>query len=179
LLQDKTSFYTFLISVILALAGTISLAYFFTQIKKIRKTQRIVNKQKDKIEELSEIQCKDRSESYYYYANICSILGGLEMDDKYANYNKSFYYYMRAIKYLLLSKRYDGISDILTNAHLALDFAKKSSIVSSQDLKLEERHISEILSTCSKLKNDSNINLTDSIDLLIKRFESNIDKLRG
>ena len=86
---------------------------------------------------------------------------------------------MRAIKYLLLSKRYDGISDILTNAHLALDFAKKSSIVSSQDLKLEERHISEILSTCSKLKNDSNINLTDSIDLLIKRFESNIDKLRG
>jgi hypothetical protein len=179
IIDNNTTYYITIIALITFVLGAISFTYFLTKSKKINDLLEIVKKQEERIGSLLIESHDGKIESDYTYANVCNILAGIELNEPYLNFNKSFYYYMRTLKYLLVSERLSGVPDNLTNARSALFLAKNAEVVSSQGWKLEKRHIDEIRSTFLKLSLNKDIIIQGLVESIMKDFENNLDKLKG
>ncbi len=177
ILQSITQTYITLIAIILSIAGLISFLWFQKRLNEIRKIRNHFDKYKSIMDNLISDQKIYAIQSDYSYANICNLLGGLEFNTPYNNYNKSFFYYMRCIKYLLKSDKINGIHDNLDNALNALRMAITSPTVSTQDWELKEHHILEIRKTSLSLVELDDESIKSKANILIKDFETNINKI--
>lgn len=177
ILESITQTYITFIAIILSIAGLISFLWFQKRIKEIRKIRNHFDKYKSIMDNLISDQKIYAIQADYSYANICNLLGGLEFNTPYKNYNKSFFYYMRCIKYLLKADKINGIHDNIDNALNALRMAITSPTVSTQDWELKEHHILEIRNTSLSLLELDDESIKSKVKILIKDFETNINKV--
>lgn len=183
LAQDRFNFildnvaedYQLIISIVVGLIGLISFGFFSFKSQQIVKALKLFHSQDVKINDLIESVKKDKIEVYYYYANICDLYSLLADQKDYREYQQSYFYAMRSIKYLLLANKTDGIKKKLQNAS---SYLTKAIIDKSYDWKLKENNIIEIRETFLELSKNHKEKYGDLLVNNIKKFEENIENLK-